>query len=167
MSNSFTYLKTETASGDVNISLLKTEIEQELPSLPLVDVVDSGEEVVVVFSQDINDSNDINVIIANHQHLSVQEQVKASVQAAIDFGQELILNFASENVLMGITQAGKTKDVADYLADVTRYAQTGSLYEVINEIDRLIAAGLPTDLEPFVTLNRLNAFKANIQGFLS
>lgn len=89
------------------------------------------------------------------------------VKDAIDFGNELLVTFAAENVALGITQAGKTKEVADYLADVTRYIQTGSLYEVMNEIDRLIAEGLPLKLDPFISPNRINQFKNKIIEYLS
>lgn len=93
--------------------------------------------------------------------------VKQSIEGAIKFGQAMLVDFATENVLLGITQLGKTKEVSDYLADVTRYIQTGSLYEVINEIDRLIAAGLPVELEPFITESRLLLFKQKIVDYLS
>ena len=91
---------------------------------------------------------------------------KDKVRAAMNYGQKLMIDFAGENVGMGITQAGKTKTVSDYLIDVTRYLQTGSLYEVMNEIDALILAGIPGDLSPFVTEARMNDFKAKIISFL-
>lgn len=91
----------------------------------------------------------------------------AIVKDGINFGNDLIIAFAAENVSMGITQAGKTKAVADYLVDVTRYAQTGALYEVINEVDRLSTAGLPPELAPFITQTRLDAFKQKILDYLS
>lgn len=93
--------------------------------------------------------------------------IQIKIIEAIKYGQNLIVEFAAENVMSGITQAGKTKDVADYLQDVTRYLQTGSLYEVINEIDRLIQYGVPLELEPFVTVDKLNDFKQKVVGFLS
>jgi len=99
-------------------------------------------------------------------HKTFEFQARNSITNAIIFGQELIVTFATENVLMGITQAGKTKSVSDYLADVTRYTQTGSLYEVINEIDNLIIEGIPQDLDPFVNQARLESFKSKIQNYL-
>lgn len=91
----------------------------------------------------------------------------AVVKKAVDFGQDLMIKFAGENVALGITQAGKTKDVADYLADVTRYLQTGSLYEVMNEIDSLILAGIPIELSPFVTQSRMEEFKSKVSNYLA
>lgn len=92
---------------------------------------------------------------------------RSIVENAMEFGNEMILNFASENVLMGITQAGKTKDVADYLQNVDRYMRSGSLYEVINEINSLITAGVPVDLAPFITEDRLNQFITEINEYLA
>lgn len=88
------------------------------------------------------------------------------ITSAIAFGNQIVINFAAENVLLGITQADKTKDVADYLANVLRYIQSGSLYEVINEISRLEAEGLPPELSPFITGPRLLSFKNNVEAYL-
>lgn len=94
------------------------------------------------------------------------EQVKLIIEGAMRFGQQMMISYASENVLMGITQAGKTKAVADYLEGVIRYMQTGSLYEVMHEIDRLKSEGIPVELSPFVTEVRLEAFKNKILDYL-
>lgn len=115
--------------------------------------------------------NDNGTILYNENYTPPQDPIELVVQQkivdAIKFGHNLTVKFATENVLMGITQAGKTKEVSDYLADVTRYCQTGSLYEVINEIDRLIASGIPTNLSPFITVDRLNEFKQSTLDYLN
>jgi hypothetical protein len=108
-----------------------------------------------------------NIVNAHEGNAPAELVVKNTVKNAIEFGNNLIVEFASENVLLGITQVGKTKEVADYLADLMRYAQTGSLYEVINEVDRLIDAGLPVNLEPFITETKMNAFKQQVVDYLS
>ncbi len=95
------------------------------------------------------------------------EPYKNLVSNAISYFKEVQIEFAAENITMGITQTGKTKDVSDYLAPVLRYGQTGSLYEVVNEINSLIAATVPADLSPFVTVARLEAFRDNILAKLS
>jgi len=167
VSNSFIYLKSQTASGNVNLSTLQDEITSAISSPNLINLVDAGEEFAVVFDNNILDSTLLDQLIGAHTHLAPEEVVKNSVKSAIEFGNELIITFASENVLMGITQAGKTKEVADYTADIMRYAQSGALYEVMAEADRLIAAGLPVDLEPFITEPRLLAFKQKVQDYLT
>jgi hypothetical protein len=113
------------------------------------------------------DLDAIAAIVASHDPSSPNEWAIQIISGAINFANGLIIEFAGENVAMGITQAGKTKAVADYLADLMRYAQSGSLYEVVNEIDRLILAGLPVDLEPFITETRMLAFKQRILDYLT
>lgn len=94
------------------------------------------------------------------------ENIKRIVTSAIIFGEKIMLQFVAENISFGITQAGKTKDVSDYLSNIQRYIQTGSLYEVISEIEFLIDEGLPSDLSPFITESRLNSFKGKITSYL-
>lgn len=108
-----------------------------------------------------------NIILTHNGYPPTALSAQNAIKNAINFGNQLIIEFASENVLMGITQAGQTKAVADYLVDVTRYAQTGALYEVINEVDRLSTAGLPPELAPFITQTRLDEFKQKILDYLS
>lgn len=65
---------------------------------------------------------------------SLSERVKLSIQNAITFGLQLMIEFASENVLLGITQAGMTSTVRLRLAGVVNALQTGSLYDAIHEL---------------------------------
>ena len=92
---------------------------------------------------------------------------KSIVRNAINFFNEELVKFSAENIIMGITVLNKTKDVADYLQSVMRYGQSGSLYEVVHEVDTLIAAGIPGDLAPFVTDARLTALKNQILDYLA
>ena len=169
MSNSIVYLKSSTLRDDVSLTKLQQEIEASNITKTVMNMVDIGSEFAVVFNEElsIEEQNILDSLVSNHNFLSPADEVKIVVSNAIVFGQNLIVEFASENVLMGITQAGKTKDVADYLADLMRYAQTGSLYEVIAEVDRLIAAGLPANLEPFITQSRMESFKQKVVDYLT
>ncbi len=99
--------------------------------------------------------------------LEAVDAVKVVIKDARRFGENLLENFSAENVLMGITAAGKTGAVVNYLHKLSHYISTGSLYEAINEVDALIAAGLPEDLEPFVTEERLNDYKNTISEYLA
>lgn len=112
-------------------------------------------------------TRDFTIIETSDADLSQYAIYKNIIRQALAFFDELMTEFAGENIALGITQAGKTKDVADYLADVLRYGQTGSLYEVIAECDRLINEGIPAGLSPFVTETRLNSVKALIVAYLS
>lgn len=101
-------------------------------------------------------------IVSNNNEDAIEDIVKN----AMAFFNNISVKYAAENIAMGITAAGKTKDVADYLKEVIRYGQTGSLYEVINEIDALVAATVPGNLSPFVTETRLEEFKAKVEAYL-
>jgi len=94
-------------------------------------------------------------------HVAEYDAESLVINAKMHFEKKMV-TFAAQNIQMGITQAGKTKDVADFLAMVLTYGQSGSLYEVINEIERLKSEGLPASLSPFVTTDRVNDFKAAI-----
>lgn len=98
---------------------------------------------------------------------TLREIISNSINEASVFGRTLILDAAVENVEMGITQAGKTREVADYCADIQRYLESGSLYAATAEIDELILAGVPAELSPFITQARLEAYKQKIEDFLA
>lgn len=130
------------------------------------------EDFYVVFKE-VPEQEAANVVI-NFWNNAVEQQFSPSLREIISgiinnasvFGNALILDFAVENVQMGITQAGKTKLVADYCANVQRYLQSGSLYAAITEIDSLVNAGIPENLAPFITTQRLNSYKSKIAQYL-
>lgn len=57
--------------------------------------------------------------------------VHGAVSRAIGFGQAVLTDFATDNVLLGITQDGKTGEVLTKMAGVMQALQSGSLYEAI------------------------------------
>lgn len=91
---------------------------------------------------------------------SVVEKIQKAKNEFNDLSSEV----AAENVLMGITQAGKTRLIADTLSKVLEYGISGSLYEVINEIDRI---DITPEMSPFITQERLDLFKLKIQAVLN
>ena len=97
---------------------------------------------------------------------TIRDVIQQRINDSSVFGRSLILDFMVENVELGITQADKTIPVADYLFNLQRYVESGSLYAAIAEIDRLLNAGVPSNLSPFVTVDRLNTYKAKINVFI-
>lgn len=139
-------------------------------------LITSEDNLCVILKND--NSSDISIITSYWNSITeegtqaldqyeLQQMIINKIQNAVSFGSDLMIRFASDNIAMGITQAGKTKAVSDYLADATRYVQTGSLYEVVHEVDRLLAAGIPSDLDPFITASRMNSIKQEILDYLS
>jgi hypothetical protein len=90
------------------------------------------------------------------------------VQNAITFGNALIVQFATQNVMAGITQAGQTQAVLAYAGLLYTYLSTGSLYVAIAEIETMIAdtSSTKTALAPFITNNVLYSYLNQIQGYL-
>lgn len=97
---------------------------------------------------------------------TIQDIVKQKILDAQIFGNKLIEDFTAENVLMGITQAGKTVAVTNYLHKLTHYIMTGSLYAAIDEMNIIIADENKGDLSPFVTNERIAGYKNKVQKFL-
>lgn len=115
----------------------------------------------------INWSYDGNAFTDNRvPQLDMEAVIKLKIQSAILFGQKLLDDFATENVLAGITQAGKTGAVSDTLHKLSHYVGSGSLYEALNEIARLIVNGLDPNLAPFVTVARLTDYSNRIRQYL-
>lgn len=96
------------------------------------------------------------------------EEYTALVQAAMDFGQALTVQYATQNVMAGITQAGQTQAVLTYTTNLYNYLSTGSLYVAISELENMIADTSETKaaLAPFVTNDILYTYLNQIQGYL-
>lgn len=109
----------------------------------------------------------INSELEAWQAISVQLEALATVDRAIrdamDFGAIIIREFSSENVLLGITQLGKTGEVLDKLQSVLVAVQAGSLYEAINRIKAVPVEDY--DLV-FITEARLLGFCNKIETYL-
>ncbi len=168
MSNDFTYsIANDTANSIVESSMLHKEIEASSIAPNLICVNTKADALKVYFESELTGSepDDLTALINAHAGDTLAPY-RALIHNAMRFFDDLMVSFAAENITLGITQAGKTKAVADYLQNILHYGQTGSLYEVINEIEALKIAGLPTELEPFVTTSRLNSFKASVEDYL-
>lgn len=92
---------------------------------------------------------------------------KAKIAAARAFGQDLIEEFAVGNVVLNIVGAGKTEAVTFYLHKLNHLVENGSLYGAVDEINAIVAAGVPETLAPFVTVERLQEFKTKIETYLA
>ena len=95
--------------------------------------------------------------------INIRRTVDKNVTRAIVFGQNLVKDFAVENVMMGITQSGKTNQVRKATQEVISALSTGSLYDAIHE-----ARQIPQEQkdDTFVTDARLLVFINKIESFL-
>lgn len=117
------------------------------------------------FSNELSteDQATLSSLISSHVAADPQAQVENIIQLAMTFGAKLLREFAAQNVLLGITQEGKTGEVLTKLMNVQLAVQAGSLYEAIDRI-RAIP---PTDYDgKYITEARLLTFINKIEAYL-
>lgn len=147
--------------------IFKTNLSSDFDGL----IADS-DSLKVIFKNEItqDDIDYINTywdnITAASFNKTTEEIIQGKIDDAITFGGQIILEAVITNVTLGITQVGKTRIVSDYLRALQRYLREGSLYAAVEEIDELILNGIPGELAPFVTIEKLQAVKTKIQEYL-
>lgn len=92
-----------------------------------------------------------------------QQQLEILVQHAIRFGNQLLAEFAAENIAMEITQEGLTKQVRQRTSEVVAALQTGSLYDAIDEIKAIPESDKDSK---YITDARLLQFINKIENYL-
>jgi hypothetical protein len=119
----------------------------------------------------------VNTYLSGLTESGEQAKIQAQTQAttisdllinAQTFGQGLINQYAAQNIVAGITQAGQTLAVQSYLNLLADMLYTGSLYGAIQVIEQLIAdtSSTKTSLSPFVTNTILYTYLNQIQTYL-
>jgi hypothetical protein len=100
------------------------------------------------------------------EDISAEVQAQAIRQAvanAINKGQQLIAEFATENVMLGITQDNMTAQVLDNMGPVMTAMQSGSLYLAI---DRIRAIPLESKDSKYITDVRLLQYVNRLEAYL-
>lgn len=85
------------------------------------------------------------------------------IEDAMNFGNKLMVEFTTENIVMGITQDGMTGTVRKRLQEVIMCLITGSLYDAIIELK-----AIPTEHKDpkYLTNARLLTFINKIETYL-
>ena len=92
-----------------------------------------------------------------------QEIVETSIRDAINFGQNVIIKFAAENVVLGVITANMTQTLRNNTLQVLNALQIGALYDAIAEI-RAIPEGNRDDT--FLTDARMLQVINDIETYL-
>jgi len=103
-------------------------------------------------------------IMDDHDPVDITLSVKSVFRKSIIGVQDIVEQFATENVLMGITEAGKTKLISDTVAQVMYYCQTGALFEAVNALQ---AIELTEPMAPFLTETRRTEYVQKFQALLA
>lgn len=140
---------------------------------------DAGELGYMVIEKTTFDETDIANVTSYYNSLTqsgeatkmqptLAERINESISEAAAFGVKLSTEYATSNVLQGITIAGHTQMVADYLKDLAYYLHNGSLYAAIAEMNTMIAdtSDAKAALTPYVTNNLLYLYLNKIQTYL-
>ena len=93
----------------------------------------------------------------------IEAQYVAMIKNAKAFADSLINSTAANNIRFGITQAGKTKLIGDAVKETVYYLSSGSLYEAVAEIDKIVVT---PEMAPFITTANLLEFKNKIRAYL-
>lgn len=155
----------------VNLSKLRAALKTLLSS-DYDGLAASPDGLTVVFKVPVGDSDSTalsaywDAVTPSTFAPTMEEIVQLKISTAIQFGNKVIVDASTANVLQGITQAGKTKEVSDFLRSLGRYLREGSLYAALVEIDALISQGVPEDIQTWVSADKLNGAKLKIQTFL-
>lgn len=132
------------------------------------------ESVVVPYKNNpLIDTTNLNLISINHAivqgydiDVDFNEALKNFVKENKEFALDLENDFIAENISLGITQLGLTSEVSVYLEDIIKDIRNTSFYEAISKIDQKILDGVPANLAPVITEQRLLTFKQKIQDYL-
>jgi len=89
--------------------------------------------------------------------------VEYAITCAVSFSQRLLIKFAAENVLLGVTQMHMTATIRGILTPVIQCLQTGSLYDAMDQV-RLVPP--ESKDETFITNVRLLGFINSIETYL-
>ena len=124
--------------NSVNVDKLEKEILDSsiLAVLSYINHYDINLTVVFTSNLSTEEQSVLSTLVTTHTSTeSTYDSIKNSVLIpARELGQQIINDSATENIMLGITQAGKTSIVRKALREVVDCLVTGSLYDAIAEI---------------------------------
>lgn len=144
--------------------MMTTELQEETVMVDVVVRTPTGEPSIAQICQekwdDIEADSDEAVAYAQKAQMAV---VKAQVERISKFSQELLNQFAAENIAMGITADNKTEEVLDIMLPVMSALQGGAPTVAIKRAKQID----PADYDAkYVTAARLLSYVNKIEAFL-
>lgn len=115
---------------DYNKAVNSEKLQAEIAAagLPVSHINTVGNDVSVYTSVDldIGQQDMLNSIVQSHVAVSLQDIIKKKVLKSIEYGLDIMAEFASENKIMGLTDA-QMLETSIALQDVQRLLGSGSL----------------------------------------
>ena len=164
-----------------NISKLDRELRENNPD-KYNSLCIRGDQLKIYYSTSLTqmEVDAVSSIVNNFVEVSVQDQIADYLTADVGkFIDRFMDEFAAENMLMGITQMGKTAGVVGVMAEkiilpgetrgvsILDTMESKSLTVTIQILDHMIANMTDYEIAPFITTERLTNTKAKILEFLS
>jgi len=143
-----------TYTKSVNSSRLATEV----PQTNFSHIETDGDTLHIHYTS-ATDETALSAVVTAHVATTVTDVVSAAIARAIVFGQGLILEYATSNILSGFTLE-QIKDIMTRTSAVQQALNTGSLYVALDALDNV-----ETD-ETVITSIRILEFKNKIETYL-
>ena len=133
---------------------------QVFPDIPS-SLVDEVKEVdyPVINARIVN--GEVVEVLPEEKPVDPKEKLKALFAGIRNLWQNLADDFAVENVMLGITKEGKTKEVADSFSQVVYYLNVNAPKEALAAIDLIPRDG------KYLTDARLLPLKAKLAEFIN
>lgn len=145
---------TYTYEKSVNPSRLATEVPQTNFSH-----IETNGTTVYIHYIDSTDESALSAAVTAHVATTSADVVAAAILRATEFGNDLIVEYATSNVLSGYT-VEQVKDIIEKTAKVQVALKSGSLYVALDELDLVV-----TD-ETVITADKILVFKNRIETYL-
>lgn len=170
------------ASTNVNSFTKFAKQHQEIA----INVITEDSFYYVQITSDFDFSQETNVdsVVNKLPSQVTQEYIDGVLHGADDFGQEFMDIFRRENVLMGITQLGKTSDVLHVMSKKYELDPTNKPGVFISMMDVMLSGSLTLaaplfdlviaevnsgtiTLSPFITVARMEEKKQDVINYLT
>lgn len=156
------WIKTSDLTPELTLRVLDTRVSNVVESV-YNEETEEYEDTVVNSYEESQVKNDY---VIEYEDITEQNQIKSVqkiVKEAMTFGQQLMVEFSTENIMMGITQDGMTKTVRKNMSQVMSALMSGSLYDAIDE-----AKSIPSQSKDskYLTDARLLQYVNKIEEYL-
>lgn len=123
----------------INLDILKFEL-QNAGLYSLIDEMTASPSLVTIKVKRILtdiEKQKLYTVIANHRSTAITLDIaKLKIQAAMDFGKQVLIEFAANNVVRGINVA-EVKQLTAQFGMIQLLLLNGSLYSALEEIQKL------------------------------
>lgn len=151
-------------NGIIVNTVLANPNDQQDPNYIWVDITNISPQPCIGYTTSDNQTFTGPSIIP----MTSQQTAELGIQAASTFGENLIVQFAAQNEIAGITASGQTLAVISYTADLSQCLYTGSLLAAISIMQEMLQdnSAAKQACVPFVTNMIIESYINQIQTYL-